>query len=76
MKSPNTPAPADPRALLRKKLRDKISQKSMSRVTKAQKHAILDKSLTELGVDPVKFKDALDKVNLEGHLDALLKKQV
>lgn len=48
----------------------------MSRVTKAQKHAILDKSLTELGVDPVKFKDALDKVNLEGHLDALLKKQV
>jgi hypothetical protein len=47
-------------------LRAKIGEKQISRNGKAQKEAILDKTLTSLGLDKDKFKADLEAIKKQG----------
>jgi len=50
---------------LRKKLREKIGEKKINRNTKQSKETILKNTLGKMGIDSVKLKEDLEKVNKE-----------
>jgi hypothetical protein len=74
MNSPSTPKNENPREVLRRKLRENIEIKGMNRITKKNKEKILDKEMKKMGVDVEKFKAAIKTLNMEGQLEATLKK--
>lgn len=69
--SPKSDVPKD---ILRRKLREKIELKGMSRITKKQKEKMLSEEMTNMGVDMKKFKEALSTLSMEGKFDATLTK--
>jgi len=74
MNSPSTPKNENPREVLRRKLRENIEIKGMNRISKKNKEQILDKEMKKMGVDVEKFKAAIKTLNMEGQLEATLKK--
>lgn len=50
---------------LRKKLREKIGEKKINRNKKQSKETILKNTLGKMGIDSVKLKEDLEKVNKE-----------
>lgn len=50
---------------LRKKLKEKIGEKKINRNKKQSKETILKNTLGKMGIDSVKLKEDLEKVNKE-----------
>jgi len=74
-KHPMSPPASIPREKLRKKLKENISQKGITRRTKAQKKSMLDKELVRMGVDTKKFYESLSELKVSKKtVDAVISK--
>ncbi|MCH9717298.1 MAG: hypothetical protein K0U52_09470 [Gammaproteobacteria bacterium] len=67
-----SPKVANPKEILRAKLREKIGIKQLSRSTKKQKKHVLKTEFDKLGVDYEEFKSALKTVKMEKELEKRL----
>jgi len=61
------------RAILRKKLREKLGEKQINRSSKKNKEQILDKSMSTMGLDYKKLKADLEAIKKQGGLTLNMK---